>query len=439
MHHDDGFVYCYGNLYGLLLYWGLVTFRVQSPVQGGAASTRWTVVYALLTRLLVVSCFLGSVFVKLRDPEMAAAMFGHLTPLVKAIFTWECLSCSITYVEYCLSMDAQRCRHLRLVAALQGFDRDVSQQFPRVKWNYQRTRWKYWYGTVIVGFCFFSFTISLIFDTVRCTCGIPSTLLMAFTYTLLTGSVGLVGFVHIAIMDFVRLRMRLIQKLLQQLYQEGNGASQRELHDRIAHLFVMSKRCSSLLAELNGVFGFAAAAGIFYDFTIMTCFVYVICQKLLSRESWDLEYTFMLLHVSIHSYKVIITSAYGYLLQREKRNCLHMLGNYASHFPGHDMARLQTEDFQHWRMHNRQAALVGSSIHLNISTIYLVRGKQGNLAEIWRQVSSSYSWQVYNGMANYVIILVQLLFQQLQIKERQQNLPRDVDIVGHIGSITHMD
>ncbi|KAH8290881.1 hypothetical protein KR054_006715 [Drosophila jambulina] len=417
MQHDDGFVYCYGNLYGLMLYWGVITFRVQSPSRGGAASTGWTVGYALLTRLLVVSCFLGCVFFKLRDPEMSAAIFIYLKPLDKVILSWECLSCTITYVEYCLSMDAQRRRHLRLLAGLQEFDRIVSKEFPFVKWNYQRTRWKYWYGTVIVGFCFFSFTISLIFDTARCTCGIPSTLLMAFTYTLLTSSVGLVGFVHIAIMDFVRLRMRLMQKLLQQQYQEGDGAGQRELHERIAHLFVMSKRCSSLLAELNGVFGFAAAAGIFYDFTIMTCFVYVICQKLLSRDSWDLEYMFMLLHVAIHSYKVIITSTYGYLLQREKRNCLHMLGNYASHFSGQDVARLQTEDFQHWRMHNRQAALVGSSIQLNISTIYLV----------------------YNGMANYVIILVQLLFQQLQIKERQQSLGRDVDIVGPIGPITHMD
>lgn len=318
MQHDDAFLYCYGNLYSLLLYWGLVTFRVHSPGQGGAASTKWTVAYALLTRLLVVTCFLGSVVAKLRDPEMAAAMFGHLSPLVKAIFSWECLSCCITYVEYCLSLDAQRQRHLRLLASLQEFDRSVSKEFPWVRWNYQRTRWKYWYGTVIVGCFFFSFSIALIFDTARCTCGIPSTLLIAFTYTMLTGSVGLLGFVHIGIMDFVRLRMRLMQKLLQQQYQQaGNGAGQRELHERIAHLFVMSKRCSSLLAELNGVFGFAAAAGIFYDFTIMTCFVYVICQKLLTRESMDLEYTFMLLHVGIHSYKVIITSSYGYLLQRE--------------------------------------------------------------------------------------------------------------------------
>jgi len=79
----------------------------------------------------------------------------------------------------------------------------------------------------------------------------------------------------------------------------------------------MAKRCSFLRAELNGVFGFAAAAGLFYDFTIMTCFVYVICQKLLDREPWDLEYAFMLLHVTIHTYKVVITSTYGYLLRRE--------------------------------------------------------------------------------------------------------------------------
>ncbi|XP_016979492.1 putative gustatory receptor 47b [Drosophila rhopaloa] len=414
MQRDDGFVYCYGNLYSLLLYWGLITIRVRSPSQGGAVSTRWTVIYALLARFFLLNCFMGSVMVKLRDPEMAAAMFGHLSPLVKAIFSWECLSCSVTYAEYCLSLDSQRSRHLRLLASMQQFDLSVVEVFPHVKWNYQRSRLKYWYGTVIVGFCFFSFSISLIFDTARCTCGIPSTLLMAFTYTLLTSSVGLVGFVHIGIMDFLRVRLRLVQQLLQQLYQ---GEQSPEVHERIAQLFDFAKRCSFLLAELNGVFGFAAAAGLFYDFTIMTCFVYVICQKLLDRMSWDLEYVFMLLHVVIHTYKVIITSTYGYLLQREKRNCMHLLSNYSRYFPGQDVARRQTEDFQHWRMHNRQAALVGSTSVLNVSTIYLV----------------------YNGMANYVIILVQLLFQQQQIKERQLPPGRDVDIFGPMGPITYMD
>ncbi|XP_017038796.1 putative gustatory receptor 47b [Drosophila ficusphila] len=414
MQRNGGFVYCYGNLFSLLFYFGLVTFQVKNPEHGGAASSRWTTAYALSARVLIVTCFLGSVVVKLRDPEMAAAMFGHLSPLVKAIFSWECLSCSITYVEYCLSLDSQRSRHIRLVASMQEFDRSVLEVFPQVQWNYQRSRFKYWYGTMIVGFCFFSFSISLIFDTARCTCGIPSTLIMACMYTLLTSSLGLIGFVHVAVMDFLRVRLRLVQQLLRQLYERDGSP---EVHERISFLFDMSKRCSFLLAELNGVYGFAAAAGIFYDFTIMTCFVYVICQKMLDREPWDLEYTFMLLHVTIHTYKVIITSSYGYLLQREKRNCMQLLGNYSRYFPGQDVARRQTEDFQHWRMHNRQAALVGSTIKLNSSTIFLV----------------------YNGMANYVIILVQLLFQQQQIKERQLTSGMDVDIVGPVGPITHMD
>ncbi|KAH8358205.1 hypothetical protein KR084_008129 [Drosophila pseudotakahashii] len=414
MQRNDGFVYCYGNLYSLLYYWGLVSIRLRSPGQGGAVSNRWTLLYALSARFLLVNCFMASVMVKLRNPEMSASMFGHLSPLVKAIFTWECLSCSVTYVEYCLSLDSQRSRHLKLLTSMQEFDRSVLEVFPHVKWNYLRSRLKYWYGTVIVGSCYFSFSISLIFDTARCNCGIPSTLVMALTYTLLTSSVGLVGFVHIGIMDFLRVRLRLVQQLVQQLYQ-GDGSD--EVHEKIAYLFDMSKRCSFLLGELNGVFGFAAAAGIFYDFTIMTCFVYVICQKLLDRMPLDLEYAFMLLHVTIHTYKVVITSTYGYLLQREKRNCMHMLSTYSRYFPSQDVARRQTEDFQHWRMHNRQAALVGSTTVLNVSTIYLV----------------------YNGMANYVIILVQLLFQQQQIKDRHLASGKDVDIVGPMGPITHMD
>ncbi|XP_002138738.2 putative gustatory receptor 47b [Drosophila pseudoobscura] len=416
---SDGFIYCYGNLYSLLFYWGLVTFRVRTQSDGGAASSPVSVLYAVCVRCFAVCGYLGSVLIKLEDERMAAAMIGHLTPVVKVIIMWECLSSSITYVENFLTLDVQRRRHVKLLANMQGFDLDISEEFPSVRWNYQRTRSKYWYGTVIVTICFFSFSLSLILNMARCTCGLSSTLLMAGTYTLLTSSLGLVGFVHIAIMDFVRLRLRLIQKLLHQEYEGSTGRDrpQTTVHRRIAKLFQFTKRCSHLLAELNAVFGFAAAAGFFYEFSLMTCFVYVICQKVLGSEAWDLEYTFMLLHVTLHSYKLIITSTYGYLLKREKRNCLRLLGLYSQHFPQQPLARSQVEDFQHWRMHNRQAALIGSSIQLSVSTIFLV----------------------YNGMANYVIILVQLLFQQQQIKERQRELGRDVDIVGPMGPRTHLD
>lgn len=48
--------------------------------------------------------------------------------------------------------------------------------------------------------------------------------------------------------------------------------------------------------------------------------------------------------------------------------------------------------------------------------------------------------QIYNGMANYVIILVQLLFQQQQqTKDRSTSLDSNVEIVGPIGPITHME
>ncbi|KAH8316383.1 hypothetical protein KR067_006573 [Drosophila pandora] len=456
MNPDDGFLYCYRYLYCLMFFWGLITFQPRSSRKGGVRSTRLTVSYALLARLFGVAGLITSVSVKLKDPQMASAMFSHLTPLVKVIFSWECLSCSITYVEYCLSLDMQRKRHLELLDSLQEFDRLVSEQFPLVKWNYQRTHMKYFYGTMIVGFCFTSFSFSLIFDTVRCNCGLLSTLLMAFSYTILTSSLGLVGFVHIGIMDFLRLRLRLIQALLQQLYQFKGPDTEKDIHQRIGHLFRMSKRCCHLLKGLNSVFGFAAAAGLFYDFTIMTCFVYVICQKLLSREPWDLEYTFMVLHVSIHTYKVIITSSYGYLLQREvgkrqsvraikiesvlfqKNNCMHLLGNYSKYFPNNEVAARQTEDFQHWRMHNQGSAVVGSTIPLSVSTIYLV-------SEVLRLllifiILTKLLVQIYNGMANYVIILVQLLFQQQQqTKDRSTSLAGNVEIVGPIGPITHLE
>jgi len=51
---------------------------------------------------------------------------------------------------------------------------------------------------------------------------------------------------------------------------------------------------------------------------------------------------------------------------------MHLLSQYSRYFSGQDVARRKTEDFQHWRMHNRQAAMVGSTTLLSVSTIYLV-------------------------------------------------------------------
>lgn len=131
------------------------------------------------------------------------------------------------------------------------------------------------------------------------------------------------GFIHIGLMDYLRLRYRLIMKLLQQQYDKAplvQYCSGRELHQNVDALFEFTKRCTHLLIELNAVCGSVAATGIFYDFTHMTCFVYVLCQKILSSMPLDTQYLFLSLHLVVHIYKVIITCTYGYLLQREVSN-----------------------------------------------------------------------------------------------------------------------
>jgi len=163
------------------------------------------------------------------------------------------------------------------------------------------------------------------FETTRCSCGFVSTVLIACTYSWLSSSLGAMGFVHIGLMDYLRIRYRLVMKLLEQFYRAAEKAKysveqepdQEKLHQSIAKLFEFSKCCSQLLTEMNAVCGAVAATGIFYDFTHMTCFVYLLCQKVLRSESLDTQYAFLSLHLVVHIYKVIITCTYGYLLQRE--------------------------------------------------------------------------------------------------------------------------
>ncbi|EDW85532.1 uncharacterized protein Dwil_GK19220 [Drosophila willistoni] len=410
----DGLTYCFDNLYKILSYWGVISFGLKTTQQNTNTTSKRSIL-AWSIRCLLISGFLSGVLIKRLDPEMSYAMFNDISPVVKVIFSWEYLSCIITYVEYCLSMDFRHHRHIKFVHKLQELDLPIFQEFPQVKWNYQRTQLKYWYGTILVGICYFTLSISLIFDLTKCSCGVLSTLLIATCYSLITSSLGLLGIVHIAIMDYLRLRFRLAQKLIKQTYQAHTNKTATDTHFKILILMKFNQGVSDLVIKLNEVFSFVAAAGIFYEFTLMICFVYVVCQKIIAKQFWDAEYALMILHLSLHSYKVIVACAYGYLLKREKANCMHLLSQLDINFEQNLLVRSHAEIIQHWQLHNNHIrAIIGSTLPCNIYMIYIV----------------------YNGIANYVIILVQLLFQQLQINE-QIILNQEVEIIKPLDPITH--
>ncbi|KAH8416061.1 hypothetical protein KR222_007333, partial [Zaprionus bogoriensis] len=418
---DDEFIYCYDSLYRLGFYWGIITFRLRRQRDGGPRATPLSVCYALAMRLGLVVGFASGIYIKLNDAQMSLAMFSHLSPLVKIIFSWESLSSICTYVHYCITLDGHRRRHIRLLASMQQLDTQVLAQFPHVRWRYERTRSKYLHGTVGLTIAYNLLSLALMFDTTRCRCGYASTILIACTYSWLTSSLGAMGFIHIGLMDYLRLRFRLIMKLLQQQYDQANQADQEAGHlcvqPHVDRLFGHAKRCSLLLGELNAVCGSVAATGIFYDFTHMTCFVYVLCQKILSSVPLDTQYAFLSLHLVVHVYKVIITCTYGHLLRREKHNCMRLLSEYAARCGNKTHMRGRVECFLHWRMHNNHAASIGNSFSCNLALIYVV----------------------FNGLANYVIVLVQLLFQ-LQLKDSQHDdltIPKDVELIKPIDRIRH--
>lgn len=399
----DEFIYCYDSLYKLIYYWGLITFRLHRQREGGPKSTPLSVCYALAIRIGLILGFIGGIAIKLSNAEMTQAMFSHLSPLVKIIFSWESLSSICTYIHHCVTLDGHRRRHIRLLCSMQELDTQVLTQFTYVRWRYERSRSKYWYGTVGLTVAYNLLSLALMFDMARCSCGFVSTILIACSYSWLTSSLGAMGFIHIGLMDYLRLRFRLFMKLLQQQYDNAPlpSDSSKEMcklqHQNVDALFEFSKRCSHLLGELNAVCGSVAAIGIFYDFSHMTCFVYVLCQKLLSSMPLDTQYVFLSLHLVVHIYKVIITCTYGYLLQREvritwhryfysayyaipilplpiqKSNCMRLLSEYAANFGNQRQLQRKVEGFQHWRMHNNHPATIGNSFNCNLALIYVVR------------------------------------------------------------------
>ncbi|XP_030387263.1 putative gustatory receptor 47b [Scaptodrosophila lebanonensis] len=346
---------------------------------------------------------------------MAQAMIGDLQDVLKVVFSWECLASTVTYIELCIVLDMNRSRHIQLLLSIQRLDKDMSAIFPHIQWHYEKTRRKYNHGTILINTVFFTLSLVFVFFTVNCTCGFASSLIGAITYSVLTANCGMLGFLHAGFLDLLRVRFRLIVKLLHQLYAQRSDVQrnleEQELHQRIEKLFEFSKRCSQYLVDVNNVFRFVSIIGIFYDFSVMTCFGYIVLQNIIESKTEATEYVFVSLLIAMHLYKVIVTASYGHLLHREKRNCHQLLNKYETFFECEHLVLVRSlvDSFQHWLKHNDYSATIGAHLRCDVYVIYMV----------------------LNAVANYVIILVQLLFQQTSLEgpTHRHVMSKDVEII----------
>ncbi|XP_037942042.1 putative gustatory receptor 47b [Teleopsis dalmanni] len=385
---------CFKLLYKVLYYTGCVSFKQKD---GKLVIDLSSIIYTYIVRVILIVGFVGGFALKLNDKDSAQAMFGRLTPVTKFILTFECLANLITYIEATLMIDAQKRNLIQLMSEFEHLDRSLQIDYPFIKWNYQKTMRKYAPTTIAIFIYFSIVSLSYVFNLSGCYCGIPTTFLIGATYTSITVATGSVGFIHIAKMDLLRLRYRLISHLAQQTSNSSGTQNQKSV---ITNLKLYCRKYTELIININNVFGYVSAAGIFHDFSILTSLLFLLCQKASTATTKTTEYTFVILLLLPHFYKLVMTAIYGYLTEEEQKKCLHIL-----------MIR-QTDDqewFLHWKTHNNYKLYIGSTIRCNLNVIYMV----------------------LHGITNYVIILIQLQFQENTITNNMKNheSPKNVEYV----------
>ncbi|XP_065369029.1 putative gustatory receptor 47b [Calliphora vicina] len=391
---------CFHLIYILLYHTGCLGCQIRNGKE--LYYDKWYKLYAYLYRLVYLTGLIGGFLYKIYDEELNEAMMGILTPVVKTILTFECFICPISYVEVTFHLDWYRDKYVNLANTLQTLDEQLQRNFPGIEWNYHKSTRKY--NPMTVGLYGFYTIVSCIyiFNIAHCTCGWISSTILSICYSCVTGAPAFAGFLFIGNMDMLRLRFRLIRKLLRQHLMNSQKKSRHLLVEDVAKFKQLESyftQYSSLIVTLNQVFSVVSGSGLFHDFAITTSLGYLLCSKALDTKAKLREYIFVSLFMTPRIYKVITTSMYGYATQKERRNCCHEFIQIEYNFEKSELLRQPMEAFLHWRMHNNYRITVGKILNCNLSLIFLT----------------------LNSVVNYIMILIQLQFQQNNIVNRFLN------------------
>ncbi|KNC27219.1 putative gustatory receptor 47b [Lucilia cuprina] len=381
---------CFNLIYVYLYHTGCLGCKIKNGKE--LYCKKWYRLYSYIYRSIYLTGLIGGFLYKIYDEELNEAMMGILTPVVKVILTFECFICPISYVEVTFYMDWYCDKYLKLANTLQSLDEQLKMNFPSIQWNYHKSTRKYNPMTVgIYGFYSIVSTI-YIFHIAHCRCGWFSSTILSLCYACVTGAPAFAGFLFIGNMDMLRLRFRLIRKLLQLQFVNKHTKS-RHMHAEDVAKFKF------LIVTLNQVFCVVSGSGLFHDFAITTSLGYLLCSKALDTKAKWYEYVFVSLFMVPRIYKVLTTSIYGYTTQKERKNCSREFVKIESNFKKSTIIRQPLEDFLHWSMHNNYSIKVGKILNCNLSLIFLT----------------------LNSVVNYILIYIQLQFQQNSIVNRFMN------------------
>ncbi|KAM7343345.1 gustatory receptor 47b [Cochliomyia hominivorax] len=386
---------CFKLIYFLLYHTGGLGCRIKSETE--LYYHKRYQFFGYFYRVFYLTGLIGGFLYKIYTPELNQAMMGKLTPVVRIILTFECFLCPISYAEVTMHLEWNRQKYVNLANTMQSLDEELKRNFPSIQWNYYKSNRKYNHMTV--GVVIFYAVVSTIynFQIAHCACGFISTIIVSICYSCVTGSPAMTAFLFIGNMDMLRLRFRLIRKLLQQNLKDLQiqTISLKDI-ERFKKLEKSFMEYSTLILKLNEVFAIVSGAGLFHDFAIITTLGYLFCWKALDTKAKIHEYVFIVLFMAPRVYKVITTGIYGYATQKERKKCCEEFIKVEYNCNKSKLLRQPMDTFLHWSMHNNYRITVAKKFKCNLFLIFAT----------------------LNNVVNYIMILIQLQFQQNNIVNR---------------------
>ncbi|XP_073848092.1 gustatory receptor 47b [Musca autumnalis] len=401
---------CFKLMFFFLYHTGCLSFRLQSG--GDLHYTQWSSFYVIIVRFVLLGCFCGGMTIKITTEQFYNAMIGRLSPIVVFIMCLESVVSVLCYLVVTFSLDTTRKEHLICWNRLQNLDDQVVKDFPNVNWNYHKNSRKYTRLTAAIYSYFSIISFGFVFNLANCRCGYLSSFLISFSYACITGSPGLAGFLFVVQMDMLRLRFRLLRKVFLLNFVANSGRIRRQSDIKILRKFKLLeyyfKEYSALIPRFNAVFNVVSSASMFYDFAILTNMGFLLCSKAIESNTHWKEYLFVAFFMLPRIYKVVVCSIYGHMAHAERKNVWQEFVHMESYFNKSLIVRDNMESLFHWRMHNNDYFTVGKTMRFNLGLMFMI----------------------FNSIANYIIILIQLQFQQNIITETlNSGSSKDVEMI----------
>ncbi|XP_055844376.1 putative gustatory receptor 47b [Episyrphus balteatus] len=380
------FFQCFRSILNPFFFTGCLSFRLND--QHKLEISFWTIVLTYFYRLIGLGSFITGWTYKVYSHQYSKTIL-ELSPLLQLLGILELAASILAYINVSISMEFNKQMHAELFNKAYELDKvfiekfDVSFNYGKeIRRNILNTRFLMLFCGVYCPICFISMDPDWY------------VVLMAFGYAMCTLGPLSSSVTHINLMNFLRIRFELFGSVFQKYFSVDLNENKEKQRHFVLLINHYRKYCE-LIHVVNSVYGHAAVVNYLHDFTQTSSIVFVLCHKALESETSGVVYIVLFMYVFPRMFKIVYMAFCARKTILELRSCLQIIGTYDDHCTSKN-AKDTIDELIMWSKLNRFQFNVGSALELNFGLVY----------------------EFFLGIGNYILILIQLKFQETSIKER---------------------